>query len=147
MNQPLITNFLAANDPRRTAGHTFGQNPQANHVRHNTQVMSDGHGHYWAILPGYPQFQIGTLALYEDNNDDQWINHIVVLPQFQRMGVARRLVQRAIQEHGHIYASNSPHDPGGDDDTRHLSQEGAALVTGLIVGGIMHANWLRPPVI
>lgn len=146
MNQPLITNFLAAN---ATAGHTMGQNPPADYVRHRARVMTDQNGHYWAILPHFPHIRLGELTLYQDNNGDQWINHIVVEHQYQRMGVASRLIRRAIRDshHRRIYASNSPHDPGGDGDTRHLSQEGAALVNGLIQNGTMQQAWLRPPVI
>lgn len=147
MRQPLISNFFGPNDPGRTVNHTLEQNPPPNYIRHHTMIQKDGRGLFWAVLPALPALRLGELDIYFDRIGGKWINHIEVRPQYQRCGVAARMVRTAIQDYGHIYASNSHIDPGGYNDTRHLSQEGAALVNGLIASGAMQANWLRPPVI
>lgn len=98
-------------------------------------------------IPGPIHGAYGTLSLYVDENLDRWINHIQVAGFARRLGIGNKLVQKAIETHGHIYASNSPIDPGGAGDTRHLSMEGAALVNALIHAGIMQQGWLRAPVI
>lgn len=142
MKQPLITNFL-----NQTVNHTLEDNPPAEFVRASAAVLTNNNGHYWAVLPNFPDFILGTLDLYKDNNEDNWLNHINVLDQCQHMGIGTKLMRKAIEDFGHIYASNSLDEPGGDDDTRHLSHEGAGLVNSLIARGIMQANWFREPVI
>jgi hypothetical protein len=42
MNQPLITNFLAAHSRNRTNNCTIEGNPPAEYVRVHAQVMRDG---------------------------------------------------------------------------------------------------------
>lgn len=138
MKQTLITNYIVGG----TVGHTLEDNPPPEYVRTQLNIQANAGADYVARLP---TANAGELSLYEDNQGDFWLNHIYVEPQARRCGVARRLMQQAINDHGHIYASNSHIDPGGEDDTRHLSVEGAALVAGLIAEGTMQANWLRAP--
>lgn len=149
--QALITNYFANNHPAKTTNHTLEDNPPRNFIIKHS-VLSGADHTYTATLPGGVNGPLAggcfaSLELYEDQNGDQWINHIETAPQAQRCGLATRLCVMAIQQYGTLYASNSQYDPGGDDDTRHLSQEGAALVTRLIQRNIMQAGWLRAPVI
>ncbi|WP_146093470.1 hypothetical protein [Xanthomonas pisi] len=111
--------------------------------------------HLWFGLRSRDNFMPGPLesgtfaylAIYVDNQGGKWINYIHVAKFAERRGLGRRLIEAAIAHHGHIYASNSAEDPGGDADTRHLLEPGARLVTKLINLGVMQAGWLKQPVI
>lgn len=132
LHQPLITNYLDANSPARTNGHTLERNPpDPSRSLLTNHIIIDGAEHnFTAKLQGGLNGPLGggcfgTLELYEDNAGHMWINHIVVADNAQRCKIASKLCMKAIAAHGHLYASNSHVDPGGKYDTRHLSQEGA----------------------
>lgn len=73
---------------------------------------------------------VGELVLYEDNQGTFWINFVQVPQYAQRKGIASRLLQMAIDDHGTIYASLQGPDEDDENDTRHLSPDGDALVRG-----------------
>jgi hypothetical protein len=154
LTQPLITNYLNANSPARTNGHTLERNrpDPSRSLLINHIIIGGAEQHFTAKLQGGLDGPLvggcfGTLELYEDNAGGMWINHIEVAENAQRCKIASKLCMKAITAHGHLYASNSHVDPGGNHDTRHLSEEGAALVRDLINRGIMAQDWLRPPAI
>lgn len=73
---------------------------------------------------------IGSLELlYDESNGTYWINHIEIDERTRRRGVATLLLQAAIDAHGTIYASLQAAEADTDVDTRHLTDEGNALVT------------------
>ncbi|WP_226646537.1 GNAT family N-acetyltransferase [Microbulbifer variabilis] len=124
-------------------GGTLEDNPPANWLKKQIKITQDGGYHFYASVPGHSHVY-GTLDLYLDYRGDLWINHIDVQQAARRCGVGSKLVLAAIKKYGKVYASRSGQDAEvDDDDTRHLSHEGAALVNHLIARGAMKETWLR----
>lgn len=83
------------------------------------------------------EYQIGELELYEDEDDRNWVNSVEVDNQWQRRGYGRLLIQEAIDRYGKIYFSTqTKQEAVEDDDTRHLSVEGAALANSCVRRGM-----------
>ena len=76
--------------------------------------------------------KLGELELYQDNNGRYWINNINVNQWARGKGVALKLLQKAIANHGTIYASNQDASQDTASDTRHLTEAGYALVRACI---------------
>lgn len=89
----------------------------------------------------------GTLELYQDESGREWINNIIVEERFQRRGIGLSLLNAAVQMHGEIYAATGMHrdDEVGDDDTRHLSDEGLALVNSALRNDVLQDDWCFNP--
>ncbi|NEQ85347.1 MAG: DUF4157 domain-containing protein [Moorea sp. SIO2I5] len=156
LKQPLITNYRKYEEGQykgqyKTVGHTLEDNPRQEYVWENIEIVVDEEKtEYTARDKNWPEGSLkewGHLDLYSDNQDGYWINHIEVKQNVQRMGIARLLVKKAIEDHGDIYASNSHYDRENPEDTRHLLEDGAGLVNSLIKKGIMKQGWLREPVL
>ncbi|HEX5407262.1 MAG TPA: hypothetical protein VFX16_33730 [Pseudonocardiaceae bacterium] len=83
------------------------------------------------------EYQIGELDLYEDEDDRNWVNNIEIDAQWQRRTLGRQLIQAAVNRYGTIYFSRqASYEAVEDDDTRHLSTEGAALAASCIRQGL-----------
>ncbi|MCB2134982.1 MAG: hypothetical protein KDE08_03400 [Rhodobacteraceae bacterium] len=147
--QTLITNWF---DPAHGIARlntpianprTLEANPPAAYVRRHMRITADDDQTNYVCRIPHAHANLGELELYTDNNSAVWINNIQVIAGARRNGVARRLVERAIADHGQVYASNSPHD---DHGTRELSADGFGLVMGLIAANVMQQGWYKFPV-
>lgn len=113
-------------------------------VEHERIEIEDSGGSYEASYDGE---NAGSLELFEDRERRQWINYINVEPEFQRRGIGMSLLSHAVAEHGRIYAAvgMQSSEETGEEDTRHLSTEGAALVTSAVRNGILNEAWCFNP--
>lgn len=84
------------------------------------------------------EYRIGELDLYEDDNGRYWVNNVEVNDQWQRRGYGRLLIREAADHYGAtIYFSKQTNQEARDnDDTRHLSTEGAALANSCVSHGL-----------
>ena len=88
------------------------------------------------------------VAEFEYRYDDAgrvWLAHASTRNDWQRQGIGRRMIAAAVDYYGEVWASTAGAAEESDDDTRHLSQEGAALVTSCVRAGIMRPSWVRNP--
>lgn len=102
-----------------------------------------------AKLPGYGK--VGECEFVEDDDEDDgryWIHWIETNVQHRRRGVGVALIQAGVNKYGAVYASRASkqaHEQRDPDDTRWLTDEGAALVNACIKKGIMKQQWLVDP--
>ncbi|MFU2878317.1 hypothetical protein ACM7M8_02225 [Pseudomonas aeruginosa] len=154
MRQPLITNYIIigkdkfGNPIYMTNNAYLDESVNSvtgcmsrEYIRENVKIEGDDMD-YYAELPGVGR--IGEFQLYKDNNGLVWINFMDVVSGARRSGVATKMYLAAKEVHAQIYASRSGKDAElGEDDTRHLSSEGAAFVNALIEKGLMKAGNFR----
>lgn len=147
--QALITNYLTEDSPKKTTGLTLDDNPPAKFVKESIEISVDeARLSYSASLPGATgpdSGGYGHLDLFDDDSGGLWINYVSVPESVQKMGIGSKLVEKAIEDHGAIFASTSERDSDDPSDTRHLSVEGATLVASLIKKGKMKKEWLKDP--
>ena len=95
----------------------------------------------------FDDLEVGSLELYEDSEGRYWLNNIDVKPDYQRKGIGLSLLNEAVNAYGEIYAATnfSKDQEEEDADTRHLSQEGAALVNCALRNGILQPEWCFNP--
>lgn len=130
LKQTLITDYFG-NPNQQGAQAQPGGGPL---VFAPEEVVIDGDdGEYTARVEGLGQ--LGELSLLEEEGV-QWINYIEVHAGARRRGIGTRLLQRAIDEYGKLYASTQPADMDNGGDTRHLTDEGDALVSRCIDRGM-----------
>lgn len=95
------------------------------------------------------QQQVGHIEI-EDYDDDgrMWLFYVETDANFRRRGIATALMRAAVQYHGAIYVSQAgqgDHEQRDQNDTRWLTQDGAALVNSCVQRGILRPEWLVNP--
>ncbi len=115
------------------------------------------HNEYLDTFKGYiGEEKVCELNLYEESSDDErrnedsvfWLNGIYTSEGHQSKGYARKLIEEAIQIYGKILISKATeyeHKQNNDDTARHLTDDGAALVTRLVSHGVIEREWLVNP--
>lgn len=143
--QPLITNYFKSEGGEYT-NTTFEDSwpaivallsPEYKLV--NTFVQVDEYGSCKAYLKvGFRDVYVGYLDLMEDSGS-YWVNNVWVAECMRRCGIATKmyLAARKKLKMAPILFSTNPKADDDDDDTRHLSEEGAALANGLAGKGCM----------
>lgn len=113
-------------------------------VQHDRIEIDESGGSYDASYDGD---DAGRLELFQDPQGRQWINFIEVEQDFQRRGIGLSLLSHAVDKHGEIYAAvdMQASEETGEDDTRHLSEQGAALVSSAVRNGILKEEWCFNP--
>ena len=114
-------------------------------VRNSADIVIEREGpDYVARFRGQ---RAGELELYTDRDGREWINNIRVYAQFQGRGIGLRLLHAAVEDHGAVYAAvdMTQDDEENDDDTRHLSTEGVALVNSALRNGVLQEAWCFNP--
>lgn len=118
--------------------------PNWNEVEHHRiRIEYDGISTYTAFYDGT---EAGELSLFEDYEGRLWLNN--VSSNNQRIGIGLSLLKEAVEHHGVIYAATDgfqKFQEVNDDDTRHLSIEGAALVNSAVRNGILLREWSFNP--
>lgn len=113
---------------------------------YNFRIEPGEGGYYNADLQRHNQqqwYRVGSLELLDDS-DGSWVNNIDVQAEWQKRGVGTALIAAAIAHNGTIYFSEAPEDNENDDsDTRHCSEEAAALANSCIRKN-MKVEWNVP---
>lgn len=149
--QALITNYFKpvngqfTNTTFEDSVDTILATMSAEYKYANTRVDVDENGNcqaYLVLLAG--DVLVGHLDLIEIDGS-YWINNVGVRDSAQRCGIGTKMYRAAHAKLNEpIYASRGhKNEDTDDDDTRHLSVEGAALVNSLIRNGHMNGGWLR----
>ena len=120
--------------------------PDWNEIEHHRiKVEYDDINTYTAF---FDDIKAGELSLFEDHKERQWLNN--VSSTHQSVGIGLSLLIAAVETHGAIYAATDgfqSFQEVNDDDTRHLSIEGAALVNSALRNGILLQEWCFNPAI
>lgn len=88
------------------------------------------------------------VAEFEYRCDDAgrvWLANASTRTDWQRQGIGQRMIAAAVDYYGAVWASTAGAMEESVDDTRHLSEAGAALVTSCVRAGIMQPSWVRNP--
>ena len=97
--------------------------------------------------------EVGTLDILIDEDEisgevSYWLNGIYVKKEFQRQGIATKLIKRAIDEFGEVFVSSASqweHKQNDDNSARELTDYGAALVKKLLKNRVLKEEWLVNP--
>jgi hypothetical protein len=89
-------------------------------------------------------------AEFADYDEDgrYWLMFVETDEQYRRQKIGVTLLQAGVERYGAIYASSATqqmHEDSDENDTRYLTEEGAALVTAAIAKGIMRPEWWVNP--
>ena len=82
---------------------------------------------------------ISHVECEEFEDGEYWLVDAETQPEYQRRGLARQLVENAVNYYEIVFASlatQQEHEDYDDNDTRYLTEEGAALVNSCINHGI-----------
>lgn len=88
---------------------------------------------------------------YKDKKGNYWLNNCSVPAAYQKQGIGRMMIKRAIKEYGQVYFSNASRlefnikYPNHGYDSRYLTEEGEKMVQSLIRMNDIPNNWLRFP--
>jgi GNAT superfamily N-acetyltransferase len=115
----------------------------------NVDIEADGSGvtAYANIRQGV-RASIGNAEFDEFGDDRLWLTHIDTDAAYQRRGIGLRMLQAAVDEYGAVWASSASqgeHTAQEEDDTRYLTEEGAALVNAAVARGILRPEWVVNP--
>ncbi len=97
--------------------------------------------------------KVGTLDIMIDEDEfggdtKYWLNGIYVEKDFQRKGIATKLIKRAIKEFGEVIVSTASqweHKQNNDSSARELCDDGADLVNKLLERKIIKKTWMINP--
>jgi hypothetical protein len=130
--QPLITNFFPFKKSDQKTNAYAPRNSEPFAIE-DVEITCGGEGEYTAMDGNR---ELGELTLYEDNKGRYWINNIAVKQIARRRGIAIKLIKKAIEDHGTIFASTQTAEDDDNTDTRHLTSEGSVFVLGCIKKGL-----------
>jgi hypothetical protein len=114
-----------------------------------TTIRKLGETYYAYLLVNGVQTEVSRLELDDYNDNGQmWMMYVETPAQFQRRGYAAMLMKAAVQEHGAVYVSTGSkqeHENVDEDDTRWLTEDGAAFVNKCLAKGILRHEWVVNP--
>jgi ribosomal protein S18 acetylase RimI-like enzyme len=145
--QPLIVNYVSDRPTTFDEALEHPEHPSLGPGFHPEGIIEIEHSGstFSALANG---IEVGELTIYEDDAG-AWINNVSVKDSLQGRGIGSKMVEAAVESYGALYASSAnkqqEDDHGDDGDTRHLSEEGAALVASCIRKGIMKDSWYKYP--
>lgn len=118
-------------------------------TQHFPTIRKIGEDFYAYLLVNGVQTEVSRLELADyDDDGNMWLMYVITPAQFQRRGYAAMLMRAAVAEHGAIYVSQAgqqEHEQRDDDDTRWLTDDGAAFVNRCVAKGILQQQWLVNP--
>lgn len=88
---------------------------------------------------------------YKDKNGNYWLSNCCVPDEYQKQGIGRMMIQKAVKEYGQVYFSNASRlefnikYPNHGYDSRYLTAEGKKMVESLIRKKDIPNEWYRFP--
>jgi GNAT superfamily N-acetyltransferase len=148
--RPIPPNPIQSPPVRRQERPTTIQRVRQSLITEHFPIIRKVGGDFYAYLTvNGIQTEVAHIELDDyDDNGRTWLMYVTTEQGYRRRGYATMLMRAAVAEYGAIYVSQAgqqDHENRDDNDTRWLTDDGAALVNSCVVKGILQQAWLVNP--